>query len=106
MGGPDTVGALQKFYNAGYSRVVLITDEQANGYYGYGYGNSRRTASDVVAPNTPLFTFNLVGYKAGSAEKANRVTLGGLTDQSFKMIPLLEAGYNADWDTLFSGVNA
>jgi hypothetical protein len=90
MGGTATVQALQKHYNSSFTRVVLITDEQAN----YFYGGS---PSSVVAENVPMYTFNLVGYASGGEEKRNRVTLGGLTDQSFKLIPLLEAGYSAGW---------
>lgn len=93
MGGTATGKAMQNHYNSSYDRVILITDEQANGF---SWG-SRVTASDVVSPNTPLYTFNLIGYKAGSAEKPNRVTLGGLTDQSFKLIPLLETGRDSGW---------
>jgi hypothetical protein len=94
LGGTATGKAMQTHYNSSDDRVILITDEQANGFSGWG---SRVSASDVVSANTPLYTFNLVGYKAGAAEKANRVTLGGLTDQSFKLIPLLEAGRDAGW---------
>ena len=94
MGGTDTVGALRKNYNSSFDRVVLITDEQ---YNGGGYWGRSVDPSEVVDANTPMYTFNLVGYKAGGKEKANRVTLGGLTDQSFKLIPLLERGYDASW---------
>lgn len=89
MGGTATTRSLQKFYDPSYTRVVLITDEQAN-YYG-------TAPSDVVGSNVPMYTFNLVGYATGGPEKRNRVTLGGLTDQSFKLIPLLEAGYPSGW---------
>lgn len=97
MGGTSTVDALNKHFDSSYTRVVLITDEQANAYSG-GWGRSvAATPSDAIPANVPLYTFNLVGYKTGGEEKANRVTLGGLTDQSFKLIPLLEAGYSAGW---------
>lgn len=95
LGGTRTVEALNKHFDSSYTRVVLITDEQNSSYRSY-YG-SGVTPSDAVPANVPLYTFNLVGYAAGSEEKANRVTLGGLTDQSFKLIPLLEAGYSAGW---------
>lgn len=92
MGGTNTVRELSRHYDGTYDRVVIITDEQRSFDY-----HSRKEPSDVVAPNVPLYTFNLVGYRAGSVEKANRVTLGGLTDQSFKLIPLLERGHDAGW---------
>lgn len=90
MGGTNTAQSLRKHFDSSYTRVVLITDEQSNSYYG-------TSASDAIPANVPLFTFNLVGYASGGQEKANRVTLGGLTDQSFKLIPMLEAGYSAGW---------
>lgn len=88
MGGTYTATALKKHFNSSYTRVVLITDEQ------HSWGGN---PSDAIPANVPLFTFNLVGYRAGGQEKKNRVTLGGLTDQSFKLIPMLEAGHEAGW---------
>lgn len=90
MGGTSTAAALKKHFNGSYTRVVLITDEQHGGYWG-------SNPSDAIPENVPMFTFNLVGYRAGGQEKKNRVTLGGLTDQSFKLIPMLEAGHEAGW---------
>lgn len=87
LGGTATAAALRKHFNGSYTRVVIVTDEQ------YSYGDP----SNVIPENIPLFTFNLVGYRAGGQEKKNRVTLGGLTDQSFKLIPMLEAGHEAGW---------
>jgi hypothetical protein len=47
----------------------------------------------------PLYTFNLAGYTHGHAPSglANCHAIGGLTDTSFKMIGLLEAGKDAAW---------
>ncbi len=44
-------------------------------------------------------TFNLGGYQQATfaTGSANRHEFGGLTDATFKAIPLLEAGRNADW---------
>lgn len=90
MGGTRTVAALEKFYDSSYTRVVIITDEQS-------YYSSGGSTATVVDKKVPLYTFNLVGYKTGSEVSANRVTLGGLTDQSFKLIDILESGYSAGW---------
>lgn len=87
LGGTATAAALRKHFNGSYTRVVIVTDEQ------YSYGDP----SSIIPANIPLYTFNLVGYRAGGQEKKNRVTLGGLTDQSFKLIPMLEAGHEAGW---------
>ncbi|WP_410649219.1 hypothetical protein [Amycolatopsis sp. cmx-4-54] len=42
---------------------------------------------------------NLAGYQHGhsTSGRGNRHTFGGLTDQAFRMIPLLDAGRSADW---------
>lgn len=87
-GGTDTPGALQKHF-AGHDRVVILTDEQAG----------RDGVGERLPSNVPLYTWNLAGYEFGHAPSGskNRHTFGGLTDQGFRMIPLLEAGSNASW---------
>lgn len=98
LGGTSTAEAVRQHFK-GHDRVIIITDEQDN-----GYGNPL----SVVPSNVPVYTWNLEGYRAGHSDSgsANRHTFGGLTDTSFKLIPLLEAGQDADWETLFgtSGV--
>ena len=46
-----------------------------------------------------MYTWNLAGYQAGHAPSGSRQrhTFGGLTDQAFRMIPLLEAGRDCAW---------
>ena len=87
-GGTDTAAALRTHF-ARHDRVVVLTDEQA------GHGN----VDSAVPHQTPLITFNLAGYRMGHAPSgsATRVTVGGLTDQAFRMIPLLAAGRDATW---------
>jgi hypothetical protein len=98
---------VQNFNPAKHKRVILVTDEQANGFYTTGDGGwgGRRVQGeilDAIPSNVPAYTWNLVGYAAGSGvSKPNRTYLGGLSDQAFKLIPLVEAGRDADWDTLF-----
>jgi hypothetical protein len=89
-GGTDTAGAIRKHYRK-HDRVVIITDEQAS--------RDHREVSQEVPANVPLYTWNLAGYEHGHSPSgaANRHTFGGLTDQAFTMIPLLEANQNADW---------
>ena len=47
----------------------------------------------------PLYGFNLGGYvrTAFDAGTRNRYEFGGLTDATFRMVPLLEAGQRAEW---------
>jgi len=86
--GTDTAGAVRT-HVGGHDRVVIVTDEQA------GYGD----VGHLVPRDVPLYTWNLAGYKRGHAPSgsSNRHTFGGLTDQAFGMISLLEAGTDADW---------
>ncbi|MEU4251864.1 TROVE domain-containing protein [Amycolatopsis sp. NPDC026612] len=87
-GGTDTAGAVKKHF-AKHDRVVILTDEQA------AYGD----VGQALPAHVPLYTWNLAGYRAGHAPSggAHRHTFGGLSDQAFRMIPLLERGQNADW---------
>jgi hypothetical protein len=88
-GGTDTAGALRKHY-AGHDRVVIVTDEQA--------GSDGREVSASMPADRPLYTWNLAGYERGHAlSSRNRWAFGGLTDQGFKMIPLIEAGRDGAW---------
>jgi hypothetical protein len=50
----------------------------------------------------PVYTWNLAAYRHGHAPSGtgNRHTFGGLTDRGFRMIPLLEAGRDANWPWL------
>lgn len=89
-GGTDTAGAVQRHLRSGFhDRLVILTDEQAS------YGD----VGHVVPERIPLYTWNLAGYERGHAPSGSRNshTFGGLSDQAFRMIPLLEAGRNASW---------
>jgi hypothetical protein len=94
MGGTNTQGAVSANYKA-HDRVIVLTDEQT-GFGGWGY------SGDVFAaiPKTiPCYTWNLAGYRMGHAPSGsdNRHTFGGLSDQAFSLVELLEAGRNGDW---------
>jgi len=93
-GGTATEAALRRHF-AGHDRVVILTDEQV------GMGND--PVGSCLPATTPLTTWNLAGYKMGHAASGSghRHVFGGLTDRSFRMIPLLEAGRNGDWDSIF-----
>ncbi|TCO55089.1 TROVE domain-containing protein [Actinocrispum wychmicini] len=86
--GTETAIALRKHFGK-HDRVVIVTDEQA------AYGN----VGTVLPQEVPLYTWNLAGYRHGHAPSgsSNRHTFGGLSDSAFGMIPLLEAGRDADW---------
>jgi hypothetical protein len=78
----------------GHDRVFVISDMQT---FAPAYGTGDVTA--VVPGSIPLYGFNLGGYArtAFDAGATNRVEFGGLTDATFRMVPLIEAGRNAHW---------
>jgi len=91
-GGTDTALAIQA-HLSGHGRVVIVTDEQA------ADGDTSREVLASVPASVPLYTWNLAGYERGHGPSGtqNRHTFGGLTDASFRMIPLLEASRDAAW---------
>jgi hypothetical protein len=90
-GGTDTGAAVRRWYDH-HNRVVIVTDEQAH-YTGHG------NVAATVPPHVPVYTWNLGGYRRGHAPSgsANRHTFGGLTDQAFRLIPLLERAQDTTW---------
>jgi hypothetical protein len=92
MGGTNTAVVLKDLWNKGgpYDRVIIVTDEQHSGW-GVDPGT-------VIPADAMLYTWNIGGYSAAHAEATPyRHTFAGLTDQSFKMIPLIESGLRYDW---------
>ena len=84
----NTAAAVRKHYRR-HDRVVIVTDEQS----------ATADASTGVPDRVPLYVWNLAGYRYGNTPSsvATRHTFGGLTDAAFRMVPLLEAGRDADW---------
>lgn len=92
-GGTATLAALRATFKQ-HDRVVIVTDEQVAGGPPGAPGVSKAIPAAV-----PLYTWNLAGYKYGHAPSGarNRHAFGGLTDQAFAMIPLLESGVDGRW---------
>ena len=88
LGGTNTWAAADAWFK-GHDRVVIVTDEQSHDTPG----------RSKVPAGTPVYTWNLAGYQAGHAPSGgeSRHTFGGLTDQGFRMIPLLESRRSTDW---------
>lgn len=100
--GTQIAAAVQATYS-GHDRVVIFTDMQTfpdRGSWGYGYGIG--DVSAAVPAHIPVYGFNLVGYTHGAmpAGHGNRHEMGGLTDATFRMLPLIEAGKAARWPWL------
>lgn len=92
LGGTNTAEAVRRHYR-GHDRVVIVTDEQA-----WAGWRGADPAKGVPA-SVPVYTFNLAGYQYGHGPGGvgNRHTFGGLSDQGFAAIPLLEAGRDQRW---------
>lgn len=84
--GTEMGAAVQASYR-GHDRVVIISDEQT---FGNTWGGD---PASFVPADVPFYAFQLGGYAPSVVPDApNRHALGGLTDHSFRLIPLIEAG--------------
>lgn len=101
--GTDIPSAVKQHFGR-HDRIVVVTDEQTRPGWlpsncgGYK-GMPETKIDDLVPANVPLYMWNMAGYKHGAAPSGGelRHTFGGLSDQAFRLIPLLEAGRDADW---------
>jgi hypothetical protein len=85
--GTHIAEALTAGYRA-HDRVFIISDMQTMG----------AGISNQIPGSVPMYGFDLAGYVGNPmALGPNRVQLGGLTDATFKMVPLIEAGQTASW---------
>ena len=99
MGGTYMLAALDQHFN-GHDRIVVITDEQfaPNLSYYRQYGRPT-TLDDIVPKSTPVYTWNLAGYRYGgmAANRPGRHTFAGLSDACFSIIGMLESGEKGEW---------
>ena len=85
--------------------MVIVTDEQTRPGWlpsnmgGYLGGRGPAQVDELIPRSVPLYLWNFGGYSHGAAPSGsqNRHTFGGLSDASFRMIPMLEAGRDAKW---------
>lgn len=100
--GTDIANAVASTYS-GHDRVILISDMQTmdgDRFASYGWGRRRMTADQLVPDTTPVYGFNLQGYSKAAmpSGSGNRHEIGGgLTDATFRLIPMLEAGKLGEW---------
>ncbi|WP_074318658.1 hypothetical protein [Micromonospora cremea] len=90
--GTQIAGSIRRTFN-GHDRVFVFSDMQTmSGYYAQG-------VTDSVPRSVKLYGFNLAGYApaAFDAGSRNRIELGGLSDATFRMVPLIERGAAASW---------
>jgi hypothetical protein len=101
--GTDIPSAIKQ-HSGWNDRIVIVTDEQTrpgwlpSNMERYG-GMSETQINDLIPAKVPVYMWNMAGYKAGAMPSGagNRHTFGGLTDQAFRMVPMLEAGRDAAW---------
>lgn len=99
--GTNVPGAMGQW--DGHDRVVLISDMQTlgryersnltvspRGYGRYGYERQVNVRNHSIPERVPVFGFNLGAYGNTQIGNTNEYELGGLTDHTFKLIPLLE----------------
>lgn len=99
MGGTYLLAALDRHFNR-HDRVVVITDEQfAPSIQYFRTYAAPVTVDDIVPPTTPIYTWNLVGYRYGGVEagRPGRHVFAGLSDAGFSAIGMLEAGERGEW---------
>jgi hypothetical protein len=91
--GTQTIESVRKTVSPHARRVLVFTDGQA--FPGMRYS----TIDTVVPKNAWLYGFNLAGYVQSMMPSGSgtRHELGGLSDATFKMIPLIEKAHTADW---------
>jgi hypothetical protein len=93
--GTDLAQALAKTFRRGeHSRVFVFSDMQlmASGWYGGVDAVNRYVPAEV-----PVYSFNLVGYAGAMTAGTNRHELGGLTDATFRLVPVIEAAQSGQW---------
>ncbi|TQJ74681.1 TROVE domain-containing protein [Streptomyces sp. SLBN-31] len=99
LGGTNTAAAVTRHYDR-HDRVVVVTDEQTELT---PWADPLR----AVPVRVPVYTWNLAGYAMGHAASGpHRHTFGGLSDAAFRLIPLVEAGREADWPWLAEGARS
>lgn len=88
--GTETAMAIRNVWaHQKYDRMFVFSDGQTSGH-----------VSDQIMPpaHVPCYFYNLAGYAPATIEtKGQRFELGGLTDASFRQIPMLEQGRSGKW---------
>jgi hypothetical protein len=92
--GTDLAQALRKTFRRGeHARVFVFSDMQvmSSGWRGADAVNR------YVPAEVPVYSWNLVGYAGAVTAGTNRHELGGLTDATFRLVPVIEAAQAGVW---------
>jgi hypothetical protein len=87
---PSTAEAIRK--DGPFDRVIVFSDLQDHAH-GWGCGGGSAPAG------IPTYVWDLAGYGKANVDtsKSGHYLLGGFSDASFRLVPLLEAGRTASW---------
>lgn len=91
--GTEIAGSIRERLRPNHRRVFVISDMQTmDGTYGHGVGH-------VVPAGVALYGVNLGGYRPTPIRSGDelRIEFPAITDATFKLIPLIEAGRSATW---------
>jgi hypothetical protein len=105
--GTETAAALKKHYDPKkHKRVMIFTDGQSFGSRSYGYwGYGAMNVADFpFEKKTFVYAFDLAGYQVTDLPtgKNRQYQLGGLTDSTFKLIPMIEQSSDGHWPWEYS----
>lgn len=100
----DIPAAVRQWYG-NQDRVIIITDEQSNGWGGGGsryaeFMQIMTRVRGIVPVKTPVYTWNLAGFEVGhqpSNVDNMHVFGGGFSDASFGTIEHIESGSKGTW---------
>ena len=85
---PSVAAAIDRFGD--FDRIMVFTDMQDH------------PSGQSFPANTAVYVWDLAGYKTANIELGSgRYLLGGLSDATFKLVPILERGVDAGWDDIF-----
>lgn len=93
--GTDLAQALRMTFERGeHTRVFVFSDMQL---MGNGWRGGTDAVNRYVPDEVPVYSFNLAGYAGAMTAGTNRHELGGLTDATFRLIPVIEAAQTGQW---------
>lgn len=101
--------ALRENYKPGiHKRIIILTDAQifsanrSSTHYRWQTDQFEYPAKEMRDIACPVYCWNLQGYDTTIFEGAGRYSLSGFTDNSFKLIPVVEAQSHMTWAELFT----
>ena len=83
------------FRKGGHARVFVFSDCQVMRDSWSARGVDSINA--VIPAEVPVYSFNLMGYAGAMTAGSNRHELGGLTDATFRLVPVIESAEAGRW---------